>query len=275
MAGSKEKAQDRAAARTTLATALSLESEASAFWRLRWRIAQHAIGQSLATSRLRVSLVFFLSAFFWVGLFTLFREAFNFMDTSINDPAEYARLVQAIYSVFFASLMVMLVLSAGIIVYSGLYCSAEAAFLLTTPIRPERIVQHKFQEAIAFSSWGFLLLGTPMLVAYGAQAHAPWYYYALLVPFMLTFVYIPGSLGAILCLLLVYRIPRIRQNWLVGIVVIVMVGLFVTAWSSLTGGGERAVDVRLVQRGLVAIAVQSTSPAAELVAEHGPVGSRQ
>ena len=43
----------------------------------------------------------------------------------------------------------------------------EAEFLLTTPVRAERIVLHKFQEAIVFSSWGFLLLGSPMLVAYG------------------------------------------------------------------------------------------------------------
>ena len=43
---------------------------------------------------------------------------------------------------------------------------------------------HKFQEAIVFSSWGFLLLGSPMLVAYGLQAGAPWYYFALLLPFM-------------------------------------------------------------------------------------------
>ncbi len=39
-------------------------------------------------------------------------------------------------------------------------------------MRPERIVLHKFQEAIVFTSWGFLLLGSPMLVAYGLQANA-------------------------------------------------------------------------------------------------------
>ena len=211
---------------------------ARAFWRLRWRIISHTLAQSLSTARLRVSLVIFLSVFFWVGLFLLFREAFRFMNDSIGHVPTYAIIVQTIYSVFFASLMVMLVLSAGIIIYSGLYCSAEAAFLLTTPIRPERIVQHKFQEAIAFSSWGFLLLGTPMLVAYGVESHAQWYYYVLLLPFMLTFVYIPGSLGAILCLVLVYRIPRLRQHWLVAIGVTVMIVLFVAAWMSLTAGSN-------------------------------------
>ena len=236
MPGTTAATASAASERSPLASTVSLEGEARAFWRLRWRMISHTLAQSLATARLRVSLVIFLSVFFWVGLFLLFLEAFQFMNSSIGHTATYAIIVQTIYSVFFASLMVMLVISAGIIVYSGLYCSAEAAFLLTMPIRPERIVQHKFQEAIAFSSWGFLLLGTPMLVAYGVESHAEWYYYVLLLPFMLTFVYIPGSLGAILCLVLVYRIPGLRQHWLVAIGVTVMIGLFVAAWTSLTGG---------------------------------------
>jgi len=236
MAGTKSPAPRTASEGNAPVNALSLEGEARAFWRLRWRIICHTLAQSFSTARLRVSLVVFLSVFFWVGLFALFLEAFRFMNNSIGHTATYGIIVQTIYSVFFASLMVMLVLSAGIIVFSGLYCSAEAAFLLTTPIRPERIVQHKFQEAIAFSSWGFLLLGTPMLVAYGVESDAHWYYFVLLLPFMLTFVYIPGSLGAILCLILVYRMPRLRQQWLVAIGSTVAIGLFVAAWASLSGG---------------------------------------
>ena len=98
---------------------------------------------------------------------------FEFLSVMIGHPVTHAQTMQAIYNVFFASLLIMLVLSSAIILYSGLYRSAEAEYLLTTPVRPERIVLHKFQEAIVFSSWGFLLLGSPMLVAYGLQAGAP------------------------------------------------------------------------------------------------------
>ncbi len=124
----------------------------------------------------------------------------------------HALTVQAVYNIFFASLMMMLVFSSAIILYGGLYCSAEAEFLLTTPVCPERIVLHKFQEAIVFSSWGFLLLGSPMLVAYGLEANAPWYYFALLLPFMAAFIYIPGGIGAILCMVFVHRLARIRRQ---------------------------------------------------------------
>jgi ABC-2 type transport system permease protein len=194
---------------------LSPGAEARLLWWVRGRTLATSLGQSIAKARLRVSLVIVLSALFWYGLFRLFGGGFEFLNTMIGHDITYAQTVQAIYNVFFASLMMMLTLSSGIILYSGLYCSSEAAFLLTTPVRPERIVLHKFQEAIVFSSWGFLLLGSPMLVAYGLQANAPWYYFALLPPFMAAFVYIPGGIGAILCMLFVHRMARMRRHSLV------------------------------------------------------------
>ena len=91
--------------------------------------------------------------------------------------------------------MVMLLFSSGIIMYTNLYRSPEAAFLLTTPARPGKIFSYLFQEALWFSSWGFLLLGSPMLVAAGVVVRAPWHYYVLLLPFMLSFLYIPAALA--------------------------------------------------------------------------------
>ena len=88
--------------------------------------------------------------------------------------------MQFVFHLFFASLNVMLVFSSGIILYTGLYNSPETQYLLTLPVRPERIVLYKFQEAVFFSSWGFFLLASPIMIAYGIVAGAPWYYYLLL-----------------------------------------------------------------------------------------------
>ena len=88
--------------------------------------------------------------------------------------------MQFVFHLFFASLNVMLVFSSGIILYTGLYNSPETHYLLTLPIRAERIVLYKFQEAVFFSSWGFFLLASPIMIAYGIVAGAPWYYYVLL-----------------------------------------------------------------------------------------------
>mgnify|MGYP002621746288 FL=1 len=210
---------------------LSYGAEARLLWWVRGRILAASLRQSLETARLRVSLVVLLSAVFWYGLFRLFGGGFEFLRMAIGDDITYGQTVQAIYNVFFASLMMMLVISSGIILYGGLYSSAETQFLLTTPIRPERIVLHKFQEAIVFSSWGFLLLGSPMLVAYGLQADAPWYYFALLVPFMGAFVYIPGGIGAIACMLFVHRLARLRRHLLLVGAVLGGLALVLIGWS--------------------------------------------
>ena len=129
--------------------------------------------------------------------------------------------------------MVMLVFSTGILLYSGLYTTPEARLLLTLPVRSETIFAHKFQEAFWFSSWGFILLGSPMLTAYGVVRHAPWPFFVLIIPFMVAFVAIPATLGGIVCMALVAWMPRLRLHALsiaVGAALVAMIGL---AWMAL------------------------------------------
>lgn len=186
---------------------LSGFDEAQVFWRLRWRLARNIIRQTMQESRLRLILVLTLSALFWFGLFWLFADGFQFLATSLPHAPTRTRTIAAIFNLFFLSLLMMLIFSSGIIIYSGLFRSRETDLLLTLPISPQRVFAHKFHEAVLFSSWGFLLLGSPLLVAYGLIDDAPWYYFAMLVPFMLAFIHIPCALGAIACLLIVRFIP--------------------------------------------------------------------
>lgn len=190
--------------------------EARAFWRLRGNLARNLIHQTLQESRLRVVLVVLLSGVFWLALFWLFSDGFRFMATSLPHVGTRVRTVSAIFNLFFLSLFVMLIFSSGIIIYGGLFRSREIEFLLTLPARHYRVFAHKFQEAVLFSSWGFLLLGTPMLVAYGLVDVAPWYYFAMIVPFMLAFIHIPCTLGAIGCLCVVRWLPR-RKSHVLGL----------------------------------------------------------
>lgn len=201
--------------------------ESWVFFRLRWLIAASTLRGMLRTARLRVSLLILLSALFWGSLFGLLHEAFTFVDSL------HAEVISLLFNAFFSSLMVMLVFSTGILLYSGLYTTPEARLLLTLPVRSETIFSHKFQEAFWFSSWGFILLGSPMLTAYGVVRQAPWPYYLLLLPFMVAFVAIPATLGGIVCLALVAWMPRLRLHALsiaLGATLVAMIGL---AWMAL------------------------------------------
>jgi ABC-2 type transport system permease protein len=189
-------------------TLLSGSAEARVFRWLRGRIAANYLRQVLRQSRLRLSLVTLLTAVLWGGLFELFAGGFQFLDVMIPDQVTHDDTARAVFSIFFASLTLMLVFSTGIIIYGGLFRSPEVQFLFSLPARSERVFLHKFQEAMLFSSWGFLLLGTPMLIAYGSVEESGWYYFTVLLPFLIGFAYIPGSLGAIVALMLVRWLPR-------------------------------------------------------------------
>jgi ABC-2 type transport system permease protein len=191
----------------------------------------------MTAGRLRTALIMALSIFFWAGLFVLFYAGFSFLVEHVGPAGAnyHAQTVKFVFHLFFASLNVMLVFSSGIILYSGLFNSAEVRFLLSLPVRPERIVLYKLQEAVFFSSWGFFLLASPMMVSYGIVVGAPWFYYCLLLPLIVSFVYIPSGVGAICCLFIIHKMPRLRT------VIVAIAALTITAitarsiWLTISG----------------------------------------
>src|ERR671913_77319 len=85
---------------------LSLERESNVFWRLRRRLLLRAIDDKLRRARLRISLVASLSVVFWIGLFWVFYEGFQYLVGEVQ-------IVPTLFNTFFASLFVMLVFSAA------------------------------------------------------------------------------------------------------------------------------------------------------------------
>jgi ABC-2 type transport system permease protein len=213
----------------------SHEREAQILGRLRWRTAQTQLHYLFTQARLRTSLVIGLSLLFWSGLFLLFYKGFDFVVRFVETPGApyHVKTMHFVFSLFFLSLQVMLIFSSGIILYGGLYPSRETAYLMTMPVRDDRLVYYRFQEAAAFSCWGFFLLASPMLLAYGLVVSAPWYYFAYLLPLMASFAFIPCALGAILCLLLIYRLPRLRRIVVGGFALLTIVVAYQSIWRSL------------------------------------------
>ncbi len=198
---------------------------------MRRRLASTVLAQMLSLARFRLGMVAVLTIFLWTALFWLFTDAFRFLKSAIPTPDLHDETVQIVFGTFFITLMVMLVFSASIILYSTAFKGRDILFLLTLPVRPERVFLNKFQEAILMSSWAFLLLGSPMLLAFGLVGGAPWYYYAMLVPFLVAFTYVPAGIGALVCLLVVYRLPSIRWHVAGPIALAIAAGGALIAWS--------------------------------------------
>jgi len=98
---------------------LSQEREAQIFWQLRAPTAVSALRWMLTSAWLRAILVASLSLFFWCGLYVLFYYGFGFLSSA----SIHTDVVEPLYNAFFLALMVMLIFSSGIILYSGLFCS--------------------------------------------------------------------------------------------------------------------------------------------------------
>jgi len=196
---------------------LSPEAEARAFWRMRSRVVSTLVRQTISHARLRLTLIVVLSTFLWLVLFSLFFEGFQFLAKTIPGDL-HEETVRIVFATFFVTMMVALTFSSGIILYSSLFKAREVGFLLTIPVRVQRVFVHKFQEAILFSSWAFILLGSPMLIAYGIVAEAPYYYFVLLAPFLVAFTYIPAAIGAVSCMAIVRHLPSGRTLVLWGLI---------------------------------------------------------
>ena len=228
---------------------LSFEDESRLFMRLRATLAWETVRSMLTDARLRLTLVVVLSGLFWAALYGLFIEGFSFLD------ALHAEVISLLFNAFFSSLMVMLVFSTGILVYSGMYCSTEARLLLTLPVRAETIHAHKFREAMWFSSWGFVLLGSPILTAYGVVRHAEWPYFVLLLPFMISFVIIPASVGSICCMALVAWMTRLRMHALTIGVTIAAVAAIWLGWTMFSQTKVDAMSAAWFERTFARLAV--------------------
>ncbi len=215
--------------------ALAAGRASRALRHLQFRLLRNTLVGLFRAARLRVVVIIACSAIFWAGLYFFFSQGFEFLGTVLplsNEVVEY------VFSLFFLSLTVMLVFSTGIILYGGLFQSREAAFLLTLPANPDSVFAHKYAEAIAFSSWGFFLLGSPMMMAYGVTARAHWTFYALFLPYLASFVAIPGGLGAIGAVLVANLMPRRQKTVLALFLMLIVAAACFVFWRVWRTPGE-------------------------------------
>ncbi len=218
---------NRLATAAQITRAVPAAQTARALRRLRWYLTRNTVHSVLMGSRLRLGMIVACSLVFWVGLFVLFLGGFVFI--GLND-AFFQSIFEYLFSLFFLSILVMLFFSAGILTYAGIFHSREAAFLLTTPATPDRIFAYKFVEGVGLSSWGFFLLGSPLMVAYGITVRAPEAFYAMFLVFLLMFVLLAGSLGSIAAILVANIFPR-RQRTVLATGVVITI-LLITALAS-------------------------------------------
>ena len=199
-----------------------MSNHAATFWRLRMRLFRNARTQLFGNSRTRLVTMIASSLVVWLAVYGAAHGGFHLLN---SQKIPSGAIVDLIFNAMFFTLGTMLVFSTGLVLYASLFNGAETRFLLATPAREDHIFASKFQSASLFSSWAFLVLGVPVLLAYGIVFSAPWYFYPMLMAQLLGFVFIPGAVGAILCLFLVNFFPHRRKQALIVLVCCLVAGL--------------------------------------------------
>lgn len=201
---------------------LAPDDQTAVFRRLRHRLAVNSLRTAWESGKVKLISMLGTSLVVAAFVFGLSLYGINQMFV-LNVPAK-GMIVGGLFDLMFFTLGGMLIFSTGIVLYASLFTAPEARFLLCSPARADRVFAAKFQAAVAFSSWAFLILGVPVLVAYGLVAGVPWYFYPLLPLYLLGFVLLPGSVSAMACLLFVRFAPRNRKQalLLVGVVVVAL-----------------------------------------------------
>ncbi len=151
--------------------------------------------------------------FFMFGAYLFFYRAFSYLS---DQPQIGTALMNRILSIGFLTFFSLLFISNIITALSTLYRSTEISYLLTTPAPVIDVYVLKSIENIFFSSWAILILGSPIVIAYGMALGAPFFFYPLVFITMLIFIVIPASLGISLTVLFsrFFAKLRLRQVFL-------------------------------------------------------------
>lgn len=205
---------------------MRVNSQTRAFRRLRWRQTRNHVRSLWREHPLRLATPVATTSVLALMVFGLSLAGFH--ELGRHQAPFSGSLIAGLFEVLFSALGGMLLLSTGIILYAGLFTSPEARFLLTSPASAARIFVSKFQAAAAFSSFGFVVLGFPILVAYGLVARVSAWYLVLLPAFLTGFALLPAALSSIACLLLMSLRPRHRRSFLIvlGTVLLAVIGFW-------------------------------------------------
>ena len=195
------------------------------------QIAIHTLKSVERESKLKVAFVSISAFLLLFGIYGGARLVFRMLEIFGAELLGGAQLslsdlvMSRLLSTFSLTLLVLLTFSNILIAYATLYRSREMPYLVQSPIPTGMLFVGRFYECVSFSSWATAFLGGPIMLAYGLEAGAPFLFYPALVAFFIPFVVIPGAVGAMVTLVAVRWVARLRNRFMPFVVLAVAVGL--------------------------------------------------
>lgn len=176
---------------------------------LRLRTFVRSFTHGSGERQLQFVMVAFLGLVAFGGIFGFSLVAFTAMTWTGSSARETGAIVTAI--VYQAAAVALVFFGLATAVHT-MYLSTDLRLLLSMPIRDRTIFAYKFWELLIGDAGVFLVLGLPILLAWGIAASAsPLYYAALLLVTPLVLV-LPAGLSLLLMIPLMRLLPAGRAR---------------------------------------------------------------
>jgi len=211
---------------------------------MKWWELRNRFRQVRSQSRFKVAVIAVFSVAFWVSLYRLFYFGLRFIH-SMAYQYYFEDLMSAMFDIFFFALTLMLVFSNAIISYTSFFKAKETGFLLAAPVKPQSLFLYKCAESVAFSSWAFLFLATPLMAAYGTLFKLGPAFYAGAALFFAAYIFIPAAIGSMVAMIVTTYVPRTRKGLVYAGVAAVALLLLIMVSKVLNIRAGYSVDLRL------------------------------
>jgi ABC-2 type transport system permease protein len=208
--------------------------------------------------KLRIYTGTLIMALFFAGSLYFFYYMFNYL-AGLKDIGYL--LIDKILSIGFLAIFIMLVISNIITAISTLYRSEETVFYFATPVSHLKVFAVRFFDNVMYSTWGVLLLGIPIIIAYGLVRDFQWWKYFIEILFvMIPFTVVPACIGVGFTIIL-YMISRYVRPRTIFLFIILAASLGIVAYFKLSQSSSLAhnvfADWRVLNRFLGSLAATS------------------
>ncbi len=164
----------------------------------------------------------FVIAVFFAGGYMFFHRLFVYI-SQVQDIG--VLLIDKIIAIGFLAFFLMLTISNLISSIGTQYRSAEASFLLASPLEHRQVFWIKFYDTLFYASWATLIITIPALLAYGV-IHGLMLKHYIIIAFLIIppFLIIPAAIGSAFSLIIFPLAHRFGMRKVIAFLVVLSIG---------------------------------------------------
>jgi len=173
------------------------------------------------THRARIVLLALIGAAFWAIVFGLLFRLLRYF-AGIAEIGAF--LATKLLGLILLSLFGILILSNIVTALSSFFLAKDLDLLVAAPVDWLRLYMSKLVDTLLHSSWMVVLVGVPILTAYGLSYHGGFLFPLVAAALVIPMLVIPAALGSALTLILVNVFPARRTRDILSIIAVFAAG---------------------------------------------------